>query len=140
MGWLEGNEPETLSHTHSHGTFLHEAQEIILDITGAVTALESLELNPEATITSPVSVGGGMVQFSHGKLPVPAPATKNILENYKIPYIKGYVESELCTPTGAAILAALNTRKEPMPSKFYKKGTFRGTKKLPTPPFKMYLA
>ena len=132
--------PATLSHTHSHGKFLQEAQDIILDITGTVTALESLELDPDATITSPVSVGGGMVQFSHGKLPVPAPATKNILENYNIPYIKGSVESELCTPTGAAILAALNVKEGNLPCKYHKRGFSRGTKNLSNLPFTIYLA
>jgi len=45
---------------------------------------------------------------SHGRLPVPAPATRAILEEHHISYQSGPVEAELLTPTGAAILAALS--------------------------------
>ena len=186
MGWLEGDEPETLSHTHSHShgdshhhhhhhhhnhdnghdhhdhhehehghdhghdhghghhggdtAFLHEAQDIVIDIIGAVTALESLNIEPEAAIASPVSVGGGKVSFSHGHLSVPAPATKNILEAYNIPWAEGPVDHELCTPTGAAILAALNLTEEALPQKYQQRGISRGSKELPIPPFEIYIA
>jgi uncharacterized protein (DUF111 family) len=57
----------------------------------------------------PVRVGGGRTgPTSHGRLPVPAPATAAILEQHAIPYQPGPIEAELLTPTGAAILAALS--------------------------------
>jgi len=59
---------------------------------------------------TPVSVGGGTVHFSHGTLPVPAPAVVAILKRYRIPHVAGPVDVELLTPTGAAILAALRPR------------------------------
>ena len=49
----------------------------------------------------------GKVNFSHGVLDVPAPATRIILEKFNVEWKKGPVDTELCTPTGASILAAL---------------------------------
>jgi hypothetical protein len=55
-------------------------------------------------VSSPVQLGGGFVNCAHGKLPVPAPATAEIVKN--IPVKTGLVDYEATTPTGAAILAA----------------------------------
>ncbi len=60
------------------------------------------ELAPEKIMASPVNVGAGMVKCAHGVLPVPAPATELILRG--VPIYSGAVKSELCTPTGAALL------------------------------------
>lgn len=60
------------------------------------------ELAPEKIIASAVNVGSGMVRCAHGVLPVPAPATELILRG--VPIYSGAVKSELCTPTGAALL------------------------------------
>lgn len=60
------------------------------------------EFAPEKIIASPVNVGSGQVKCAHGILPVPAPATELILRG--VPIYSGAVKSELCTPTGAALL------------------------------------
>lgn len=60
------------------------------------------ELNIDRIIVSPVNVGSGTFKCTHGILPVPAPATAQILVD--VPYYKSSIESELCTPTGAALL------------------------------------
>ena len=59
-------------------------------------------LAPERVYASPVNVGGGTVKCAHCVLPVPAPATELILRG--IPTYSGRIKSELCTPTGAALL------------------------------------
>ena len=60
------------------------------------------------TALAPVRVSGGVTATtSHGRLPIPASATKAILTQHQIPYASGPVDAELLTPTGAAILAAL---------------------------------
>lgn len=74
----------------------------IVDMVGAAIALDYLGV--DKIIASPVQVGGGFVKCAHGLLPVPAPATMEILKN--IPIKSGLVPFETTTPTGAAILAA----------------------------------
>ena len=71
-------------------------------------------LSPDTIIASPVNVGSGYVHCTHGILPVPAPATACILQN--IPIYAGSVQSELCTPTGAALLAHFVTSFEKLPA------------------------
>lgn len=71
------------------------------------------ELAPEKILASPVCVGGGTVRCAHGVLPVPAPATLRILRD--VPIRSGAVESELCTPTGAALLKHFVDSFGPMP-------------------------
>lgn len=92
-----------------HGTSIenvhfHEVGAIdsIADITGAAICLEYL--NPDKIISSPVELGSGMVRCAHGLIPVPAPATSEILKD--IPVKMGNTNHEATTPTGAAILAA----------------------------------
>lgn len=60
------------------------------------------ELAPERILASPVNLGSGFVKCAHGVLPVPAPATERILLG--VPAYSGEIRSELCTPTGAALL------------------------------------
>ena len=79
------------------------AVDSIVDIVSACIGLEALGI--EKVYSSPVSVGGGVVEITHGSLPVPAPATAALLKEAKIPIAGGPVEAELLTPTGAAILA-----------------------------------
>ena len=93
------------SHHHPH---LHEAQDIIIDLAGAACGMQELGIPLSSVVClSPVSVGGGTITFSHGTLDVPAPATAHIIKDFSIPVVSGPVEKELFTPTGAAILSAL---------------------------------
>ncbi|MBR2180397.1 MAG: nickel pincer cofactor biosynthesis protein LarC [Oscillospiraceae bacterium] len=68
----------------------------------AAVCLAMKKLNPERVVATPVHVGSGTVKCAHGTLPVPAPATAEILRG--IPIYGGKVRGELCTPTGAALL------------------------------------
>lgn len=138
-------------HDHHHhrpaeaedGAFLHEAQDIVIDIMGAVMGLQLLGVEPRARLLAPVSVGGGTVEFSHGTLPVPAPATKIILEQYAIAWQAGPLPVELATPTGVSILAGLSaTAVFPgalAGKKIVAGGLARGGKLLDIPPLKIVL-
>jgi len=101
------DQPHSDHHNGHHKTYLHEAQDIVIDIMGAIIAMQHLNISSYAVISSPVSVGEGMVEFSHGRLPIPAPATRIVLDKHQIPWRFGPIQAELCTPTGASILAAL---------------------------------
>jgi len=137
-------------HSHSHGhhdhhshqeTFLHEAQDIVMDICGVMCGLWSLKLNPQIVLLGPLFVGGGTVSFSHGDLSVPAPAARIILDQQKIPWSYGPIEQELCTPTGAALLAALGAKGSATPPELShaRKGCSRGTRSYDIPPLTLYL-
>ncbi|MFC2126456.1 nickel pincer cofactor biosynthesis protein LarC [Bacteroidota bacterium] len=76
----------------------------ILDIIGTAYLLE--KLNIVKTYSIPVNTGFGFANTEHGKLPVPCPATQNLLLGY--PTERGDIKSEMTTPTGAAILKYLN--------------------------------
>ncbi len=78
------------------------ALDSIADIVGAAICQEYLEV--DEIHASPVQLGGGFVQCAHGLMPVPAPATAEIVAS--IPVKTGLVDYEATTPTGAAILAA----------------------------------
>ncbi|MCL1955401.1 MAG: nickel pincer cofactor biosynthesis protein LarC [Spirochaetes bacterium] len=80
----------------------HEVGEMdaIADITGVCMLIE--ELAPDIILASPVNTGSGHVRCAHGILPVPVPATAYILQN--VPMYSDQTQSELCTPTGAALL------------------------------------
>ncbi|WKN43684.1 nickel pincer cofactor biosynthesis protein LarC [Tunicatimonas pelagia] len=84
----------------------HEVSAVdsILDIVGCAVMLDTL--NVEKTYSDPVCLGSGTVKTQHGVLPVPAPATADILRG--IPTFKGNEPGEKTTPTGAAILQYLN--------------------------------
>ncbi len=79
------------------------AQDAIADVVGACTAVSLL--SADSIFTTPIFVGGGSVETDHGLLPVPAPVTAAILAKHRLITRGGPVESELLTPTGAAILA-----------------------------------
>jgi pyridinium-3,5-bisthiocarboxylic acid mononucleotide nickel chelatase len=93
--------------TSINNVHFHEVGAIdsIIDIVGAAICFNSL--NVEGVHVSTVELGSGFVNCDHGKLPVPAPATAEIIKG--IPVKKGGVDFEATTPTGAAILAALGT-------------------------------
>jgi hypothetical protein len=99
-----------LAEAHVHGKTLDEihfhevgATDSIVDIVGAAICLHHLGV--DTVWASSVELGGGFVQCAHGRIPVPAPATVEILHG--IPTLRGATELEATTPTGAAILAAL---------------------------------
>lgn len=82
-------------HFHEVGTL-----DALADITAVCWLMEKLGC-PEVC-ASPVHVGSGHVSCAHGILPVPAPATAEILKG--VPIYGGQILGELCTPTGAALL------------------------------------
>ncbi len=95
-----------------HGTGIedvhfHEvgAVDAIIDITGAALAVETLGITH--VYASPLPLTSGHVKTAHGLLPVPAPATLEILRRVAAPWKPCPIEGELVTPTGAAILATL---------------------------------
>ncbi|RPJ78011.1 MAG: nickel pincer cofactor biosynthesis protein LarC, partial [Deltaproteobacteria bacterium] len=83
----------------------------IVDIVGTAFCVDFLHLT--SVSASRIPLGNGFVTCSHGKLPVPAPATLEILKN--IPVRGTDIQHELVTPTGAAIIATLATTFHGMP-------------------------
>jgi len=77
------------------------------EILGVAVALDDLELFDSKIYSTPLAVGGGTFQFSHGIVSSPAPATLAILQIKKFPFHGGPIEAELATPTGTAILVNL---------------------------------
>ena len=106
------------------------ALDTIADVVGAAICYK--DSGAQALYSSPVNVGGGFVKTAHGTLPVPAPATLELLKG--IPVYSSGVHAELVTPTGAAILAELCSNFGPMPHmKVEYTGYGAGTKDLETP-------
>lgn len=94
-----------------HGVALEEihfhevgAVDALVDIVGALIGLHALGI--EQLYCSPLPLTSGQVQTAHGLLPVPAPATLELLRRVGAPWTPRQIEGELVTPTGAAILAA----------------------------------
>ena len=94
-----------------HGSRIHfhevGADDAIADIAGACVAFYSLGV--QAAAVMPVTVGRGSGTGSHGTFPIPAPATAAILSQSGLIVRQGTEEGELCTPTGAALLAEFST-------------------------------
>ena len=88
------------------------AVDSIADIVGACAGIELLGV--ESLQCSPLNLGGGTVQCEHGVLPVPAPATAELLKG--IPVYSSGIQAELVTPTGAALVATLATTFGPLPA------------------------
>ena len=87
------------------------ALDAVADVTGVCYAIYLLK--PERIVVSPIHVGSGTVRCAHGIMPVPAPATANLLTG--VPTYAGEIRGELCTPTGAALLAHFADAFGPMP-------------------------
>lgn len=121
-----------------HGTtpaqvHFHEvgAVDTIIDVVGTVWGLHYLGI--ERVLASPVHVGSGFVSCQHGLMPVPAPATAQLL--LSVPHYSGTIQKELATPTGAALLNVLVNEFVSLPAELHseKIGYGAGTWDLPLP-------
>lgn len=98
--------PVTDIHFHEVGTL-----DAVADI--AMFCLLMRRISPDEVVASPVRVGFGQVRCAHGVLPVPAPATAELLRG--VPVYAGDIRGEMCTPTGAALLRHFAARFGEMP-------------------------
>jgi len=103
---------------HIHGCAVEEvhfhevgAVDAIVDIVGTALCLEKLGI--KKVVASQIPLGSGFVECRHGKLPVPAPATLEILKD--VPIYGADIAHELVTPTGAAIIASVAESFGPLP-------------------------
>ena len=105
-----------IHNTTAEKVHFHEvgAADSIVDVVSACVGVEALGV--EKVYCSKVSVGAGAVKCDHGVMPVPAPATAEIVRRAKMPVRTGPAEVELLTPTAAAILAEFVTEFGVMPT------------------------
>jgi uncharacterized protein (TIGR00299 family) protein len=106
-GAVHGASPDEV---HFHEVGAHDS---IGDVVGVCAGFAALGARLHV---GPLSLGGGTAQTSHGPIPVPGPAVLRLLEGTGVLASGGPVESELCTPTGAALLTTLAAGFGPMPS------------------------
>jgi uncharacterized protein (TIGR00299 family) protein len=104
---VHGTEPDQV-HFHEVG-----ALDAVADICGVALALEDLGI--DRVVASPVPAPRGLASGSHGPMPVPPPATLEILKGTGAPLYGVEVDVELVTPTGAALLATLADDFGPLP-------------------------
>ncbi len=98
---------------------LHElgAVDCIVDVFGTLIGLDIIGI--EKIYVSPINLGSGSVKTEHGLLPVPAPATLELLKNYSI--YSSDIAFELTTPTGAAIIVGLDAKTSSIPEMIIQK-------------------
>src|SRR5262245_21655898 len=121
----------------AHGTTIDQvhfhdvgAVDAIVDVVGSCIGLELLGI--DAVHCGPLPVGGGFARGPHGKVPVPGPATAELLKGF--PVVDTGVRRELLTPTGAAILTTLAASSGAMPPMTVTAvGSGAGTIELETP-------
>ena len=101
------NVPIKSIHFHEVG-----AVDSIVDIVAGAVGAHALAA--DSWICSPLNVGGGTVECAHGTFPVPAPATMDLLQG--VPTYSSGIQMELVTPTGAALVRALNCTFGPAPA------------------------
>jgi len=107
------------------------AVDAMVDIVCAAVGAEALGV--DEIVASPLNVGGGTIKCAHGILPVPAPATVELLKGAPV-YSSG-VQAELVTPTGAAIVKTLASRFAPFPAmRIERSGYGAGTREFPELP------
>jgi uncharacterized protein (TIGR00299 family) protein len=117
-----------IEHVHFHEV---GAVDAIVDIVGTCVGLELMGVS--RLTCSPLNLGSGRVEAAHGTLPVPAPATAELLKG--IPVYSSGVEGELVTPTGAALVSTLASDFGPMPAmKAERIGYGAGQRELPHQP------
>ena len=101
-------EAESLAHDEPvYEVHFHEVGSMDAVADAAAVCMLMDRIAPDAVIVSRIHTGAGFVKCAHGVLPVPAPATANILAG--LPSYGGEVQGELCTPTGAALLKYFGT-------------------------------
>ncbi|MEG2841192.1 MAG: LarC family nickel insertion protein, partial [Cellulosilyticaceae bacterium] len=88
------------------------AVDSIVDIVG--TAICFCKLDVDKVVASPLHTGIGTIKCQHGIIPIPAPATLEILREGKVPFYSKGIEKEMVTPTGAAIVATLAEEFHPL--------------------------
>lgn len=104
-GKIHGLSPDEV-HLHEIG-----GGDTLVDVVGTLYALDLLGV--QAVYASPIPTGRGFIHTAHGILPVPAPATLELLRG--IPVYTGTLEGELTTPTGAALVSSLAQSFGPCP-------------------------
>ena len=111
----------------------------IIDIVG--TAILVCKINPNKIISSVVNEGHGFIKCAHGIMSVPVPATSEIFANGNVKFKQIDVDTELVTPTGAAIVAELAQEFRTIPEMIISKvGWGAGSKELKIPNYlKVYL-
>lgn len=116
-----------VDHVHFHEV---GALDSILDIVGAAICFHKLA--PEKVLVSGINTGSGWVKCAHGRIPVPAPATVEIMSKSHIPMYSKYIGEEAATPTGVAIAAELAEYEPEMPQMKVEKVAYGfGTKEFP---------
>ncbi len=121
------NKPINEVHFHEVG-----AIDSIIDIVG--TAILINKINPDVIISSVVNDGYGFIECAHGTMSVPVPATSEIFANSNVKFRQIDVDTELVTPTGAAIISELATEFTTLPAMVTEKiGWGAGTKELKIP-------
>ncbi len=118
---------EHKEHMHFHELGMLDT---IVDVVGAVVGIKKLGI--ERIYSSPLHLGTGFVKCVHGTLPIPAPATAELLKG--IPVYNKDIKAELVTPTGAVLITSLAEKFGDMPRmKVEKIGYGAGHKDLPIP-------
>ena len=121
------NKPLDEVHFHEVG-----AIDSIVDIVG--TAILINKIHPDKIISSVVNDGHGFIECAHGTMAVPVPATSEIFANSDVKFRQIDIDTELVTPTGAAIIAELSSEFTTLPAmKIQKIGWGAGTKDLKIP-------
>ena len=121
------NKPIEEVHFHEVG-----AIDSIIDICG--TAILINKINPDKIISSVVNDGYGFIECAHGTISVPVPATSEIFADSKVKFRQIDIDTELVTPTGAAIIAELATEFTTLPAMVTEKiGWGAGSKDLKIP-------
>lgn len=121
------NKPLDEVHFHEVG-----AIDSIVDIVG--TAILINKIRPDKIISSVVNDGHGFIECAHGTMAVPVPATSEIFANSNVEFRQIDIDTELVTPTGAAIIAELSSKFTTLPTMKIKKiGWGAGTKDLKIP-------
>lgn len=120
---------KTLDEVHFHEV---GAIDSIVDIVG--TAILINKINPDKIISSIVNDGYGFIECAHGTISVPVPATSEIFVNSKVKFRQIDIDTELVTPTGAAIIAELAEEFKTLPTMTIEKiGWGTGSKDLKIP-------